>query len=116
MNRRHWVGGAAIGGVLAAGHQLGTEGNIGGIPATGRTGESNVGRTNWDGIVGVKGRWHFGAEHRWFVPYYVDIGTGDSDFTWQAMAGIGYSWAHWDVWRRGATSTTTWGRAGPSPS
>lgn len=80
----------------------GLEGNIGGIPAPGRTGESSVGRTNWDGIVGVKGRWHFGNDNRWFVPYYVDVGTGESDLTWQAMAGIGYSWKHWEVaaaWR-----------------
>ncbi len=75
----------------------GLEGNIGGIPTAGRTGDSNVSRTNWDGIIGVKGRWHFGADNRWFVPYYVDVGTGDSDLTWQAMAGIGYSWKSMDV-------------------
>ena len=80
----------------------GLEGNIGGIPTAGRTGDSNVSRTNWDGIIGVKGRWHFGADHRWFVPYYLDVGTGDSDLTWQAMAGLGYSWKSIDVvgsWR-----------------
>jgi hypothetical protein len=27
---------------------------------------------------------------QWFVPYRLDIGTGDSDFTWHAFAGIGY--------------------------
>jgi len=47
----------------------------------------------WDGIVGVKGRYAFGQ--RWSIPYYVDIGTGQSDFTWQAMAGVGYSAAKW---------------------
>lgn len=39
---------------------------------------------------------------RGFVPYYVDFGTGESDFTWQAMAGIDDSCKHWDVvaaWR-----------------
>jgi len=80
----------------------GLEGNIGGIPVGGRTGDSNVSRTDWDGIVGVKGRWHFGADNRWFVPYYVDVGTGNSDLTWQAMAGLGYSWKSIDVvgaWR-----------------
>ena len=26
----------------------------------------------------------------WVVPYYVDVGTGESKFTWQANAGVGY--------------------------
>jgi hypothetical protein len=36
------------------------------------------------------------------VPYYLDIGAGDSDFTWQAIAGVGYSFGWGDVlgvWR-----------------
>ena len=68
------------------------QGDIGGIPEAGRTGTSKVGRTNWDAIVGIKGRWRYRAENRWFVPYYLDVGTGESDYTWQTMAGIGYSW------------------------
>lgn len=44
--------------------------------------------TAWDGIVGVKGNATLGE--RWFLPYYLDIGAGDSKFTWQATAGIGY--------------------------
>jgi hypothetical protein len=82
--------------------EWGLEGNIGGIPVAGRAGSSTVGRSNWDGVVGVKGRLRFGADNRWFVPYYLDVGTGDSDLTWQAMAGLGYSWQSIDVvgaWR-----------------
>jgi len=75
----------------------GLTGNIGGIPAAGRTGGSNVGRTNWDGIVGAKGRWYFTGDRRWFDPWYADIGTGDSDLTWQVMGGIGYAWNAVDV-------------------
>jgi cellulase/cellobiase CelA1 len=71
-----------------------TSGNVGSIPVSGRSGNSEVSRSNWDAIVGVKGRVMFGGDRRWFVPYYLDIGAGDSDLTWQAMAGIGYSW-HW---------------------
>jgi hypothetical protein len=56
-----------------------------------RNGRSELSKTNWDGIVGVKGRLGFGADRAWFVPYYVDVGTGDSDLTWQAIGGIGYS-------------------------
>ena len=41
----------------------------------------------WDSIVGVRG--HFGlGEGKWSLPYAVDIGKGESDFTWNAMAGI----------------------------
>ncbi|MEH6468805.1 MAG: hypothetical protein V7725_04240 [Porticoccus sp.] len=48
----------------------------------------------WDGIVGVKGQ--INLSNNWYLPYYADIGTGDSDFTWQAMAGVGYTfkWGH----------------------
>lgn len=77
-------------------------GNIGSIPVGGRSGGSDVSGSNWDAIVGVKGRLLLGAERRWFIPYYLDIGTGKSDLTWQAMAGIGYSWKSVDVvaaWR-----------------
>ncbi len=78
------------------------QGDIGEIPAAGRTGSSQLGRTNWDAIVGVKGRWCYRAENRWFVPYYLDVGAGESDFTWQTMAGLGYSWQWIDAfaaWR-----------------
>ena len=35
----------------------------------------------------------FGPNREWFVPYYADIGTGQSDFTWQAIGGIGYAFS-----------------------
>jgi len=44
----------------------------------------------WNGVVGLRGRVWLGT-HRWFAPYHVDIGTGDSDLTWQALGGIGYA-------------------------
>ena len=44
----------------------------------------------WDVIVGVRGRLKLGEGH-WFVPYYVDLGTGSSALTAQALAGIGYA-------------------------
>jgi hypothetical protein len=46
-----------------------------------------------DGIVGVKGQ--LGLSKRWYLPYYVDIGTGDSDLSWQAMAGASFRAAKW---------------------
>jgi hypothetical protein len=42
----------------------------------------------WDGIIGLRGRTNL--NENWFIPYYADIGAGDSDLTWQAMTGIGY--------------------------
>ena len=47
----------------------------------------------WDGIVGVKGM--YALNPRWSLPYYADIGTGQSDFTWQAAAGVAYHAADW---------------------
>jgi hypothetical protein len=46
-----------------------------------------------DAFVGINGRYAFGAD-RWSLRYYADIGTGESDLTWQAMVGVGYrlSW------------------------
>ena len=52
--------------------------------------------------MGVKGRFDLGQQGAWFVPYYADIGTGDSDLTWQAMLGLGYSFGWGDLigaWR-----------------
>ena len=77
-------------------------GNINNNPLPGRTGSAEVGDDLWDFIVGVRGQWAFGAGERWFVPWYGDMGTGDSDFTWQVAGGIGYAF-DWGqvaaVWR-----------------
>jgi opacity protein-like surface antigen len=48
------------------------------------------------GIVGAKGRVKLG-ESNWFVPFYVDVGGGNSVTTWQAAAGIGYAYPWGDV-------------------
>ena len=54
--------------------------------------QSRSGR-NLDAIIGVKGQLNLGK--RWYLPYYADVGTGDSDFTWQATAGISFQAAKW---------------------
>ncbi len=54
-----------------------------------RAGKSSRSLDHWDAILGVKGRMRLG-ETAWFMPYYLDVGTGDSDLTWQAMLGVGY--------------------------
>lgn len=76
--------------------------DIGGVAPPPRTGSSVISADIWDGIVGVKGRLAFGANREWYVPYYLDVGTGNSDLTWQAVAGIGYAfrWGElFAVWR-----------------
>src|SRR4030095_17131869 len=65
-----------------------TSGNIGPIPGPGQAGNREERERNWDAIAGVKGRIALGSSRKWFVPYYFDIGTGNSDLTWQAVAGI----------------------------
>lgn len=68
-------------------------GDIGSLPLPGRSGTAVVDATNWDAIVGIKGHVFLGGQQKWFLPYHADIGTGDSDLTWQAMTGIGYSFS-----------------------
>ena len=67
-------------------------GNLGALPVA-ASGSSRVDESFWDAIIGVKGRASFGANREWFVPYYVDIGAGQSDFTWQGLIGIGYQFS-----------------------
>lgn len=49
----------------------------------------------WNGIVGFKG--YLTVGEKWFLPYYADIGTGDSDLTWQMFGGIGYRFGWGDI-------------------
>jgi hypothetical protein len=66
------------------------------------SGTNRFNHTNWDAIVGVTGRTRFGSDLRWFVPYHLDVGTGDSKFTGQAVLGIGYTYPWGEVtaaWR-----------------
>ena len=56
-----------------------------------RSGNSTNKASNWDGIIGLKGRLAFGPNREWYVPYYADVGTGESDLTWQLFAGLGYT-------------------------
>ena len=42
----------------------------------------------WNGILGLQGT--AALSDRWFLPYYIDVGAGESEFTWQASAGIGF--------------------------
>jgi len=77
-------------------------GNVAAIPVLDRQGSREADERNVDVILGYKGRAAFAPDGKWFIPYYLDIGAGESKFTWQAMAGIGYSFGWGDVvgsWR-----------------
>ena len=47
--------------------------------------------SQWDGIAGVRGLYYLPG--KWFIPYSVNAGTGESDFTWSAWAGAGYKFS-----------------------
>jgi hypothetical protein len=77
-------------------------GDVESVPVVDREGDRHTTLQNLDLIAGTKGRVRFGDEQSWFVPYYLDVGAGESDLTWQAMVGLGYSLDWGDVlvaWR-----------------
>lgn len=75
---------------LKASFGLGLQGR-----SLGRAIESNAGGVVWDAVVGVRGRANLTDD--WFIPFHLDVGTGDSDLTWQAFAGVGYRFDWGDV-------------------
>jgi hypothetical protein len=54
------------------------------------TGSVTKSQELWDAIVGVRGRVRLG-EGKWFVPYHLDAGAGDSKLTWQGVLGVGHT-------------------------
>ena len=49
-----------------------------------------------DAIVGANA--HIGlGQGKWFMPLHADFGAGDSNFTWQLSAGMGYSFSWGDL-------------------
>lgn len=77
-------------------------GNFGPVTPPPLTGSREVSVDQWDAIVGIRGRSHFGNDGKWSLPYHFDIGTGDSDLTWQAMVGVAYAFGWGDLgvaWR-----------------
>ena len=63
------------------------------LPAQGQIG-SDV--DLWDALIGVRGRFELG-EGRWAGLYHLDVGAGDSDLTWNAMAGVSYAYGWGDL-------------------
>ena len=57
--------------------------------------DKQVSGANWDAIIGARSIFHL--NEKWYIPLYADIGTGTSDRTWQALAGIGYRFSKVDA-------------------
>jgi hypothetical protein len=68
-------------------------GELGPIGFPVASGSKEIKQDVWDGIVGLRGRYAFGENRAWFIPFYFDVGTGESDVTWQGAAGIGYNFS-----------------------
>lgn len=49
----------------------------------------------WDGFVGLRGE--YDINEKWYMPFQVDIGAGDSDSVWQAFAAFGYKYESVDL-------------------
>ena len=62
----------------------------------GASGSVSQTKTLWDGIIGIRGLIGLG-DSKWAVPYYLDVGTGDSALTWQGAAGIEYRFPWGDL-------------------
>ncbi len=55
----------------------------------------SISDSNWDGIIGMKG--NYKLNEKWFMPFHFDVGSGDSEMTWQAFAGVGYKYKNFDL-------------------
>jgi hypothetical protein len=49
----------------------------------------------WDGVIGFQGQFDLGG--RWRMPYHLDIGTGSSQITYQALAGAAFEFGWGNV-------------------
>jgi hypothetical protein len=62
----------------------------GGVIGLANSGKLSRDSNSADAIIGLRGQWQFGDGGRWYIPYYIDIGTGNSEWTSSANLGIGY--------------------------
>jgi hypothetical protein len=67
-------------------------GSLGSLPEAARTGDQQISINVVDGIVGVKGQLR--GDGNWMMPFYLDVGTGSAQFTWQGAIGLAYMF-HW---------------------
>ena len=51
--------------------------------------------SNWDAVIGARGT--VDLTEKWYLFGYLDIGTGQSDLTWQGLGGVGYRFKWFDL-------------------
>lgn len=51
--------------------------------------------SNLDAVAGVRGV--YALSEQWDLIYYGDVGTGDTDFTWQAALAVDYKFDNWSL-------------------
>lgn len=61
----------------------------------GRSTSASESGTSVDAVVGARGQTDL--TDRLYLTYYADVGTGQSNLTWQALAGINYSFKRVDL-------------------
>ena len=67
-------------------------GDVGSLDPAAASGSRKSNLSNFDAVVGVRGRIALGdAGGPWSAPYYLDVGTGESKLTWQVAGGVRYA-------------------------
>jgi hypothetical protein len=96
--------------VVFGGRYLWIKGNLkwdftatgnGGIIGIADSGKLSRNTHSSDAVIGLRGNWVLGDGH-WYIPYYADIGAGDSEWTTAVSVGVGYlyDWGNIGlVWR-----------------
>jgi hypothetical protein len=66
----------------------------GGAIGLARSGTLSGSTAYWDAIAGATGRFNI-PNTNFFIPFYLDIGTGELPLTWEGYTGVGYhmKWA-----------------------
>ena len=50
----------------------------------------------WDALIGVRGGFRLG-DGNWSALYHLDVGSGDSDLTWNGIVGLSYAYGWGDL-------------------
>jgi hypothetical protein len=61
-----------------------------------RSGSISQSEDLWDCVIGLRGRLNLGGS-KFYVPYYLDVGTGSSEVTWEGVVGLGYGIKWFDL-------------------
>jgi hypothetical protein len=60
----------------------------------GRTGTASINQTYIDGVEGVMGRINI-PDSKFYLPFYLDAGSGEIPFTWEGYGGVAYQITKW---------------------